>query len=76
MQIKIAALFVFETETLKGYDPQIFDLCSSITGKNYTTCFLNLTLKQKKSYLDQFTLSLLDDCSDCHRHGVLHSFYL
>ena len=24
MQIKIAALFVFETETLKGYDPQIF----------------------------------------------------
>ena len=48
MQIKIAALLVFETETLKGYDPQIFDLCSSITGKNYTTCFLNLTLKQKK----------------------------
>ena len=49
MQIKIAALFVFETETLKGYDPQIFDLCSSITGKNYTTCFLNLKIKKKKN---------------------------
>ena len=30
----------------------------------------------KTCYLDQFTLSLLDDCSDCHRHWVLHSFYL
>ena len=78
MEIKTVALFVFPTGTLKGYHPQVFGLCSSITSKNYTTCFLNFTLKQKESYLDEFTLtlSLVDDCSDCHRHWVLHSFYL
>ena len=48
MQIKIVALFVFSTGTLKGYHPQVFGLCSRITGKNYTTCFLNFTLKQEK----------------------------
>ena len=76
MQIKVAALFLFTTGTLKGYHPQDFGLCSSITGKNDTTCFLNVTPKQKRSYLDEFTLSPVDDCSDCHRHWVLHSFYL
>ena len=45
MQIKIVALFLFTTGMLKGYHPQVFGLCSSITGKNYTTCFLNVTPK-------------------------------
>ena len=76
MQIKIVALFVFSTGTLKGYHPQVFGLCSSIAGKNYTTCFHSFTLKQKKSYLDEFTLSLVDDCSDCHRHWVLDSSFI
>ena len=48
MEIKIVALFVFSTGTLRGYHHHVFGLCSSITGKNYTTCFLNFTLKQKK----------------------------
>ena len=76
MQIKVLTLFLFTTGTLKGYNAQVFGLCSSIAGKNYTTCFLNYTPKQKRSYLDEFTLSLVDDCSDCHRYWVLHSFYL
>ena len=76
MQIKVVALFLFTTGTLKGYNPQDFRVCSSITGNIYATCFLNFTPKQKRSYLDEFTLSLIDDCSDCHRHWVLHSFYL
>ena len=50
MRIKIVALFVFSTGAFKGYHIQIFGLCSSITGKNYTTCFANFTLKQKKKY--------------------------
>ena len=74
MQIKVLALFLFTTGTLKGYNAQVFGLCSSIARKNYTTCFLNYTPKQKRSYLDEFTLSLVDDCSDCHRYWVLHSF--
>ena len=76
MQTEIVALFLFTTGTVKGYHPQVFGLCSGITGKNYTTCFLNFTPKQRKSRLDEFTLSLIDDCSDCHRHWVLNSFYL
>ena len=32
MQINIVALFVFSPETLKGYHPQVFGLCSSIIG--------------------------------------------
>ena len=76
MQIKIVALFLFITGTLKGYHSQVFDLCSSITSKNYTACFLNYTPKQRRSYLDKFTMRLVDDCSHCHRHWVLHSFYL
>ena len=51
MRIKIVALLVFSTGTFKGFHTQIFGLCSSITGKNYTTCFVNFTPKQKKSYL-------------------------
>ena len=50
MRIKIVALFVFSTGAFKGYHIQIFGLCSSITGKNYTTCFANFTPKQKKKY--------------------------
>ena len=61
MQIKVLALFLFTAGTLKGYNAQVFRLCSSIAGKNYTTCFLNYTPKQKRSYLDEFTLSLVDD---------------
>ena len=48
MQIKIVALFLFTTGKMKGYNSQVFGLCSSITGKNYTTCFLNFTPKQKQ----------------------------
>ena len=70
MQIKIVVLFPFTTGTLKGCHPQVFGLCSGITGKNYTTCFLKFT----RSYLDKFTLSLVDHCSDCHIHKALHSF--
>ena len=76
MLINIVALFLFSTGTLKGYHPQFCGLCSSITGKNYSTCFLNFSPKQKKFLLDEFTLNLVDDCSDCHSLWVLHNFYL
>ena len=76
MHIKVVTLFAFSTGAVKDYHPQVFGLCSSITGKNCTTCLLNFTLKQKISYPDEFTLSLADDCSDCHRLWILHSFYL
>ena len=76
MQIKVLALFFFTTGTLKGYNSQVFGLYSSIAGKNYTTCFLNYTPKLKRSYLDEFTLSLVDHCSDCHIHWILYSFNL
>ena len=64
IQIKTVVFFLFTTGMLKGYHPYVFNLCSSITGKNYTICFFNFTPKQKRSYLEKFTLSLADDCSD------------
>ena len=76
MQLKTVASFLFKTGMLKGYHPCVFGLCSSTTRKNYTTCFFNFTTKQKRSYLDKFTSSLVDGCSHCHRYWVLHSFYL
>ena len=38
-QINVAVLLLFSTGTLKGYHPQVFGLCSCITGKNYTSVF-------------------------------------
>ena len=61
-------LFLFTTGTLIGYHPQFFGFCSSITGKNYITCFLNFTPNQKRTYLDEFTLSIVDNYSLCYRH--------
>ena len=63
MQTKTVVLFLFTTETLEGYH-------------HFTTFFLNFVPEQKKSCLDSYTFSLVDDCSYCHRHAVFHRFYL
>ena len=70
------APYLFFQKKFERLPPSRFWFVFQYNWQEIYYLFPQLISEAKKPYLDEFTLSLFDDCYDCHRHWVLHSFYL